>query len=105
MYRHDGETTFYTILIFIVIGFILLCFESCWSNSVAEDDVYQHKYIVIEGKYYDTREDIESISADVVMHDKHVITIRFKDGTVYQTQEGQYTFAETKPETTEGETK
>lgn len=98
MYKHDDEATFYTVLIFIVIGFILLCFESCWSNSVAEDDVYQHKYIVIEGKYYDTKEDIESISADVVMRDKHVITIRFKDGTVYQTQEGQYTFAENKPE-------
>ena len=98
MYKNDGEITFYTILIMLAIGFILLCFEGCWSNSVAEDDIYQHKYIVVEGKYYDTREDIESISADVAMHDKNVITIRFKDGTTYQTQEGQYTFAESKPE-------
>lgn len=98
MYKNDGEATFYTILIFIVISFILLCFESCWSGSVAEDDIYQHKYIVVDGRYYDTREDIESISADVVMHDKNVIIIHFKDGTTYQAQEGQYTFAESKPE-------
>ena len=105
MYKRDSEATFYTILIFIVIGFMLFCFESCWSNSIAENDIYAHKYIVVEGRYYDTREDIDSIDPDVVMHDKNIITIRFKDGTIYQTQEGQYTFAESKPETTEGESK
>lgn len=104
MYRHDGETTFYTILICGLICFILVCFESCWSSSVAENDIHAHKYIYIGGEYYAT-EDIDYITSDVIMHDKYVITIHFKNGVTYQTQEGQYTFAETKPETTEGETK
>jgi len=97
MYKHDGETTFYTILIFIVIGFILLCFESCWSNSVAENDIYAHKYICVDGEYYAT-EDIDYIEPDVFWHDRNVIIIHFKNGVTYQTQEGQYTFAESKPE-------
>lgn len=93
---NKGDETFYTILIILLLGFILICFESCWSQSVAEDDIHKHKYIVVAGEYYDT-EDIDYIDTDVVWHDKHVVTIHFKNGMTYQTQEGQYVFAETKP--------
>lgn len=93
---NKGDETFYTILIILLLGFILICFESCWSQSVAEDDIHSHKYIVVAGEYYAT-EDIDYIDTDVVWHDKHVITIHFKNGMTYQTQEGQYVFAETKP--------
>ena len=96
MYKRDGEATFYTILIFIVIGFILFCLEGCWSNSVAENDIYAHKYIYIGDEYYAT-EDIDYIESDVFWHDRNVITIHFKNGMTYQTQEGQYIFAESKP--------
>lgn len=96
MYKRDGEATFYTILIFIVIGFILFCLEGCWSNSVAENDIYAHKYICIGSEYYAT-EDIDYIESDVFWHDRNVITIHFKNGMTYQTQEGQYIFAESKP--------
>lgn len=94
--RDKGEETFYAILICLVLGFICFCFESCWSDSVAENDIYAHKYIIVNGGYYAT-EDIEYISSDVVRHDKNIITIHFKNGITYQTQEGQYVFAETKP--------
>ncbi len=97
MYRYDDEKDFYMIFICVVICFILLGFESCWSNSVVENDIYAHKYIYVDGEYYAT-EDIDYITSDVIMHDKHVITIHFKNGVTYQTQEGQYTFAESKPE-------
>ena len=91
-----ADETFYGILIFLAIAFLLIWFEACWSHSVAEDDIHKHKYIVVAGEYYAT-EDIDYIDTDVVWHDKNVITIHFKNGVTYQTQEGQYVFAETKP--------
>lgn len=95
--RH--EETPLSIGLVIVIVLIGIFVESCWSGSVADSDIHSHKYIVVAGKYYPT-EDIEYIETDVVFHDKHVITIHFEDGTTYQTQEGQYIFAEAKPEDT-----
>lgn len=96
--RHE-ETSLSHIGLVILIVLIGIFVESCWSGSVADSDIHSHKYIVVAGKYYPT-EDIEYIETDVVFHDKHVITIHFEDGTTYQTQEGQYVFAEAKPEDT-----
>ena len=33
MYKDDGEITFYTILIMLAIGFILLCFEGAGATQ------------------------------------------------------------------------
>lgn len=92
----NEDIGFEGIVLALIIGFILIWFEACWSKSVAEDDIHGHKYIVVGGEYYAT-EDIDYIDTDVVWHDKHVITIHFKNGVTYQTQEGQYVFSETKP--------
>jgi len=81
----------------VLIAFIGIFLKSCWSGSVADNDIHSHRYIVVAGKYYPT-EDIDYIDTDVVFHDKNVITIHFKDGVTYQTQEGQYVFAEDIPD-------
>lgn len=96
--RDDNKSLGYLGLV-VLIAFIGIFIKSCWSGSVADNDIHSHKYIVVAGKYYPT-EDIDYIDTDVVFHDKNVITIHFKDGVTYQTQEGQYVFAETMPDDT-----
>lgn len=95
MRDYDGEATFYTVIICLVICFILVFLSQCATSSSFEDEMRQYNYLVVNGETYKT-EDIVSVSAEYEYHANDIITITLKDGTRVSFQEGNYTLKDRK---------
>jgi len=95
MRDYDGEATFYTVIICLVICFILVFLSQCATSNSFEDEMRQYNYLVVNGETYKT-EDIVSVSAEYEYHANDIITITLKDGTRVSFQEGNYTLKDKK---------